>query len=68
MLLAGYEGLKKRQATIQPPVARPVRLAEAADRLVRLYEATGRPAEAARWRAERAAYLPEQAPPPRPVK
>jgi hypothetical protein len=28
------------------------RLAEAAERLVRLYEAAGKPAEAARWRAE----------------
>jgi hypothetical protein len=34
-----------------PPPSKP-RLAEAAERLVRLYEATGQPAEAARWRAE----------------
>src|SRR5262249_14896627 len=50
LLRAGFAGLKRRAATIPPP-SRP-RLAEAAERLVRLYEATGQPAEAAKWRAE----------------
>jgi tetratricopeptide (TPR) repeat protein len=50
LLLAGFAGVKQRAATM-PPQARP-RLAEAAERLVRLYEATGKPAEAAKWRAE----------------
>jgi tetratricopeptide (TPR) repeat protein len=51
LLLAGYEGMKKREATIPPP-ARP-RLAEAALRLVQLYEALGKKDEAARWTRER---------------
>ncbi|MBX9581119.1 MAG: tetratricopeptide repeat protein, partial [Gemmataceae bacterium] len=68
LLLAGYEGMKERAKTI-PPVGR-VRLAEAADRLVDLYEALGRPDEAKKWRAERAKYPPPAAvaPPPREAK
>jgi hypothetical protein len=62
LLLAGYTGLKEREKTI-PPLGRE-RLPEAADRLVELYEATGKPAEAAKWRAERGKY-PFVAPPPR---
>jgi tetratricopeptide (TPR) repeat protein len=49
-LISGYEGMKAREATIPPP-ARP-RLAEALERLVRLYEALGKKDEAERWRAE----------------
>jgi serine/threonine protein kinase/Flp pilus assembly protein TadD len=48
LLLAGYAGMKQRQATIPPLVA--FRLAEALQRLVQLYEATGNKQEAARWR------------------
>ncbi len=60
LLVAGYEGMKAREATI--PAGLP-RLAEAAERLVALYEATGRPREADAWRAK----LPlPVAPPPRP--
>ena len=43
--LAGYEGMKQREATI-PPQWKP-RLTEALERLVQLYEATDRPDEAA---------------------
>jgi tetratricopeptide (TPR) repeat protein len=50
LLLQGYEGMKQREATIPP--GRKVRLPEAAERLVRLYEATGRPDEARAWRAK----------------
>ncbi|HET6575422.1 MAG TPA: hypothetical protein VFG68_17595 [Fimbriiglobus sp.] len=57
--------MKKREAKI-PPVGK-ARLSEAADRLVELYTRWGKPAEAAKWRAERAKYPPEQAPLPRPV-
>ena len=49
LILAGYEGLKARQAKIPPP-ARP-RLAEAAQRVVRLYDAWGKPDRAAAWKA-----------------
>jgi serine/threonine protein kinase len=50
LLKAGYEGLKQREAKV-PPAAK-VRLAESLERLVRLYEATGKKDEAARWRLE----------------
>jgi tetratricopeptide (TPR) repeat protein len=49
LVVAGYEGLKARAATI-PPQAGP-RLPEAAARVVRLFDAAGKPAEAAAWRA-----------------
>lgn len=50
LLLQGYEGLKQRAATI--PGANQARLTEALERLVQLAEATGRPAEAVKWRKE----------------
>ena len=49
LLVSGYDGMKRLEATI-PPQGRD-RLTEALQRLVRLYEATNKPAEAARWRA-----------------
>jgi eukaryotic-like serine/threonine-protein kinase len=53
LLLEGYEGMKEREKTIPPP--RKIRLAEAIDRLVQLYEATGTKDEAAKWRKKLAA-------------
>jgi eukaryotic-like serine/threonine-protein kinase len=50
LLLAGYEGMKKQAAKIPPPGK--VRLTEAVERLVQLYEATGKKDEAAKWRKE----------------
>jgi hypothetical protein len=50
LLVAGYEGMKKREATI--PTQGKVRLAEALERLIQLYEATGKPDHAAQWRKE----------------
>jgi hypothetical protein len=58
MLLSGYEGLKKRVEKI-PPASR-VNLGKAAERLVRLYDETGRPEEAARWRADRGIMKPSK--------
>jgi serine/threonine protein kinase len=49
LVVAGYEGLKAREAKISR-TGRP-RLAEAADRVVRLYEGWGRGDQAARWKA-----------------
>jgi hypothetical protein len=49
LIVAGYEGMKAREAKI-PPAGRP-RLPEAAGRVVGLYEGWGRPEEAAEWRA-----------------
>jgi tetratricopeptide (TPR) repeat protein len=50
LLLQGYEGMKQRQAQI--PKAAHARLSEAVERLVELYDAWGRPEDAARWRKE----------------
>jgi serine/threonine protein kinase len=50
LLLAGYEGMKAR-ATQLSAAQRP-RLTDALNRLVRLYDAWGKAAEAAKWRAE----------------
>jgi serine/threonine protein kinase/tetratricopeptide (TPR) repeat protein len=50
LLLAGYEGMKARDAKI-PSQGRP-RVAAALERLVQLYEATGKKDDAARWRKE----------------
>jgi eukaryotic-like serine/threonine-protein kinase len=48
LLVAGYAGLKQREKKLPPPGK--IRLTEAAARLVQLYEAWGKPAEAAKWR------------------
>ena len=48
LLLAGYEGMKQREGKI-PPI-RKVRLTEAIERLVQLYEATGKKDKADEWR------------------
>ena len=49
LIVGGYEGLRARAARI-PPQAR-IRLPEAAERLIRLYEAWGQPAKASAWKA-----------------
>jgi tetratricopeptide (TPR) repeat protein len=54
LLLKGYEGMKQREKTI-PPQGK-VRLAEAAQRLVQLHEATGKKEEAVQWRTELERY------------
>ena len=51
LLLAGYEGMKQREKTI-PPQDKDLRLREALERLVQLYEATDKKDEAAKWRKE----------------
>jgi serine/threonine protein kinase len=53
LLLKGYEGMKQRESQI--PKEAKGNLAEAAERLVALYDAWGKPAEAAKWRQELAA-------------
>jgi serine/threonine protein kinase/tetratricopeptide (TPR) repeat protein len=50
LMVAGYEGMKLREARI--PVPDQVRLREAAERMVRLYEERGKKNESARWRKE----------------
>ena len=56
LLVQGYEGMKQRAAKI-PKEVKP-RLAEALERLVQLYDAWGKPDEAARWRRELATHKP----------
>ena len=50
LLLVGYDGMKKREATI--PAQGKARLTDTLERLVQLYEATGKNDEAAKWRKE----------------
>jgi hypothetical protein len=50
LLLAGYEGMKRREARF-PPIPE-IRLTEAIERLVQLYEAWGQIERAAEWRAK----------------
>jgi serine/threonine protein kinase/tetratricopeptide (TPR) repeat protein len=49
LLVQGYEGMKQREAKM--PAQHKVRLAEAVERLVRLYDAWGKRDEAKKWRA-----------------
>jgi hypothetical protein len=49
LIVSGYEGMKAREARIPPP-GKP-RLTDAAERVIKLYEAWGKKDEAARWRA-----------------
>jgi serine/threonine protein kinase len=50
LLLKGYEGMKRREKTI-PPQGK-IRIPEAVERLVQLYESLDNKDEAAKWRAE----------------
>jgi serine/threonine protein kinase len=50
LLVSGYEGMKQREAKI--PSQGKIRLTEALERLVQLYEATGKGNRAAKWRME----------------
>jgi hypothetical protein len=61
LLLAGYEGMKKQEAKIPPQGTG--RLTEAVERLVQLYEATGKPDEVKKWQAARAKYPKDAAKP-----
>jgi hypothetical protein len=50
-LLQGYEGLKQRAKKI-PERHRAVRLSQAVERLIRLYDALQKKDEAAKWHKE----------------
>jgi hypothetical protein len=50
LLIQGYEAIKALESQI-PPNGR-IRVAEAGDRIVQLYEAWGRPEKAAEWRTK----------------
>jgi hypothetical protein len=49
LLVQGYEGMRQRQAKI-PPRYKVLRLREAAERLVQLYDAWGTQDQAREWR------------------
>jgi serine/threonine protein kinase/tetratricopeptide (TPR) repeat protein len=48
LIVPGYEGMKAREARIWVPDRR--RLSEGAERVIRLYEAWGRPGQATEWK------------------
>jgi hypothetical protein len=50
LLVSGYDGLKERQAAIE--AAYRFVLAESAERIVTLYRAWGKPAQAAEWQSK----------------
>jgi hypothetical protein len=52
LLVQGYEGMKQREARNFPPQVPELRLREALDRLVQLYDAWDKPDQAAKWRKE----------------
>jgi len=56
LLLKGYEGMKTREKTIPKAGGAELRIPEALDRLIELYTAINKPAEANKWQAERAKY------------
>jgi hypothetical protein len=60
LIVSGYEGMKASEARIPPP-GKP-RLTEAAERVIKLYEAWGKKDEAARWRAKLARPSSEPGP------
>jgi tetratricopeptide (TPR) repeat protein len=64
LLLAGYQGMKQRESKIPKEVK--VRLAQALERLVQLYEATGKLNEAAKGRKEIEALQAAEKPPVKP--
>jgi hypothetical protein len=51
LLLNGYEGLRQAEAETLPRV-KDARLHDALERLIQLYDASDKPAEAAKWRKE----------------
>jgi len=55
LLLSGYEGMMQREAGISAE-GRRLRLTEALQRLVQLYEATDRPTQAAEWKQKLAEF------------
>jgi hypothetical protein len=70
LLVKGYEGMKIRAPTIPQQGGGELRLPEAVDRLIELYEALDKPDEVKKWQAARAKYpsRKELAPPPREKK
>ena len=56
LLLQSYQGLQQRQASLPPILNAPRRITEALERLVQLYDAWGKPAQAAEWKKKLADF------------
>ncbi len=56
LLLQSYQGLQQRQASLPPILTAPRRITEALERLVQLYDAWGKPAQAAEWKKKLADF------------
>ncbi len=56
LLLQGCQGLQQRQASLPPYLNAPRRITESLERLVQLYVAWGKPAQAAEWKQKLAAF------------
>ena len=60
LLLKGYQGMSEREQSIPDPAL--VRLTEAIERLVRLYQATDNEEHFTKWQAELEKRQPEKTP------
>jgi hypothetical protein len=56
LLLESCQGLQQRQASLLPFLNAPRRITESLERLVQLYDAWGKPAQAAEWKQKLAAF------------
>ena len=56
LLLESCQGLQQRQASLPPFLNAPRRITESLERLVQLYDAWGKPAQAAEWKQKLAAF------------
>ena len=56
LLLESCQGLQQRQASLPPYLNAPRRITESPERLVQLYDAWGKPAQAAEWKQKLAAF------------
>ncbi len=56
LLLQSGQGLQQRQASLAPYLNAPRRITESLERLVQLYDAWGKPAQAAEWKQKLAAF------------
>ncbi len=56
LLLQGYEGLQQRRASLAPYLNPTRRIEESLERLVQLYDAWGKPTQAAEWKQKLTAF------------
>ena len=56
LLLESCQGLQQRQASLAPHLNAPRRITESLERLVQLYDAWGKPAQAAEWKQKLATF------------